>query len=137
MRPNIVIINPDQMRWDYASCYGHPFINTRHLDRLAEIGTRFERAFTSSPMCGPSRTSFLTGQYPIEHGVRQYGGTYDQKKPNALKILGEAGYKRAIWGKDHCFAGNVIGSLYDEGDDICIGIIGGTPNTSMPGTAQV
>ena len=127
MRPNIVIINPDQMRWDYASCYGHPFINTRNLDRLARMGTRFERAFASCPMCGPSRASFLTGQYPIEHGIRQYGGTYDQKKPNALKVLGDAGYRRAIWGKDHCFAGNVIGSLYDEGEDICIGIMGDHP----------
>lgn len=124
MRPNIVIINPDQMRWDYASCYGHPFIETRNLDRLAQMGTRFERAFTSSPACGPSRVSFLTGQYPIEHGVRQYGGTYDQAKPNALRVLGEAGYRRAIFGKDHCFQGNVIGSLYDEGEDICIGIMG-------------
>lgn len=123
MRPNIVIINPDQMRWDYASCYGHPFIATRHIDRLAAMGTRFERAFTSAPMCGPSRVSFLTGKYPIEHGVRQYGGTYDQAEPNALRILGEAGYRRGIWGKDHCFRGNVIGSLYDEGEDICIGIM--------------
>ncbi|MCD2181557.1 sulfatase family protein [Rhizobium sp. GN54] len=123
MRPNIVIINPDQMRWDYASCYGHPFIGTKNLDRLARKGTRFEFAFTASPICGPSRTSFLTGQYPIEHGVRQYGGTYDQAKPNALRVLGDAGYVRGIWGKDHCFRGDVIGSLYDEGEDICIGIM--------------
>ncbi|MGH1416065.1 MAG: sulfatase family protein [Pelagimonas sp.] len=127
MRPNIVVINPDQMRWDYASCYGHPFINTRNIDRLAAMGTRFEYAFASSPMCGPSRTSFLTGKYPNEHGVRQYGGTYNQARPNALRILGNAGYLRGIWGKDHCFKGNVIGSLYDEGEDICIGIMGGHP----------
>jgi len=127
MRPNIVVINPDQMRWDYASCYGHPFIATRNLDRLAAMGTRFEFAFTASPMCGPSRTSFLTGQYPIQHGIRQYGGTYDQSKPNALRILGEAGYVRGIWGKDHCFAGKTVGSLYDEGEDICIGVMENHP----------
>ncbi|MCC5972395.1 MAG: sulfatase-like hydrolase/transferase [Pararhodobacter sp.] len=127
MHPNIVIINPDQMRWDYASCYGHPFINTKNLDRLAAMGTRFERAFAASPMCGPSRTSFLTGLYPIEHGIRQYGGTYNQAKPNALRVLGDAGYVRGIWGKDHCFKGNVIGSLYDEGEDICIGLMAGHP----------
>lgn len=128
MRPNIVIINPDQMRWDYASCYGHPFIATRNLDRLAAMGTRFEFAFTASPMCGPSRTSFLTGQYPIQHGIRQYGGTYDQSKPNALRVLGKAGYVRGIWGKDHCFAGNTIGTLYDEGEDICIGVMENHPD---------
>lgn len=123
MRPNIVIINPDQMRWDYASCYGHPFIATRNLDRLASMGTLFESAFSASPTCGPSRTSFLTGQYPIEHGIREYGGTYDQSKPNALRVLGDASYTRGIWGKDHCFSGNVIGKLYDEGEDICIGVM--------------
>lgn len=128
MQPNIVIINPDQMRWDYASCQGHPFIATRHLDRLAAMGTRFSHAFAASPMCGPSRTSFLTGKYPIEHGIRQYGGTYDQAQPNALRVLGDAGYVRGIWGKDHTFKGNVIGSLYDEGEDICLGIMGGHPD---------
>ncbi|MDO6567904.1 sulfatase-like hydrolase/transferase [Alteromonas sp. 1_MG-2023] len=128
MKPNIVIINPDQLRWDYLSCYGHKFIETKNIDRLAKMGTLFEHTFASAPMCGPSRVSFLTGQYPIEHGVRQYGGQYDQSKPSALKILGDAGYKRAIWGKDHCFKGNVIGSLYDEGEDICIGIMGQNPN---------
>ncbi len=127
MKPNVVIINPDQMRWDFASCYGHPFIGTQHLDRLAAMGTRFTHAFASSPMCGPSRVSFLTGQYPIEHGVRQYGGTYDQANPNALRVLGDAGYVRGLWGKDHCFDGEVIGSLYDEGEDICLGIMAGHP----------
>ena len=126
-RPNIVIINPDQMRRDYASCYGHPFIETANLDRLAAMGTRFDRAFTASPMCGPSRTSFLTGKYAIEHGVRNYGGTFDPEEPNALAVLGEAGYVRGLWGKDHCFNGKVIGKHYDEGEDICIGIMGGHP----------
>ena len=74
---NIVIINPDQMRWDYASCYGHPFIGTTNLDSLAQLGTRFHSAFVASPHCGPSRCSFLTGQYPNEHGVRTYSGTLD------------------------------------------------------------
>lgn len=126
-KKNIVIINPDQMRWDYASCYGHPFIDTRHLDALTKIGTRFNKAFTACPMCGPSRTSFLTGLYPIEHGVRQYGGNYDQNAPNALSIIGSAGYARALFGKDHCFQGDVIGTLYDEGEDICIGTMSSHP----------
>lgn len=126
-RPNIVIINPDQMRWDYASCYGHPFIATQHLDHLANMGTRFDQAFVSCPMCGPSRTSFLTGQYPMEHGVRNYGGDYDPNRPNALHLLGEAGYVRGIWGKDHVFKGNPIGTVYDEGEDICLGNMDGHP----------
>lgn len=119
--PNIVIINPDQMRGDYASCYGHPFIGTQNIDRLAAMGSRFDEAFVSCPMCGPSRVSFLTGLYPMEHGVRDYGGNYDQARPSALRVLGDAGYVRGIWGKDHAFAGRTIGTLYDEGEDLCIG----------------
>jgi len=126
-RPNIVIINPDQMRWDYASCYGHPFIRTQNLDRLAGMGTQFQRAFTVCPMCGPSRASFLTGQYPMEHGVRHYGGNCDPSRPNALSVLGAAGYVRGLWGKDHCFKGDVFENLYDEGENICIGVMGKHP----------
>lgn len=127
-RPNIVVINPDQMRWDYASCYGHPFIATSNIDALAASGTRFEHAFTAAPACGPSRASFLTGRYPCEHGVRSYGGDLDLAHPNALTELGRAGYRRAIWGKDHVFKGDVIGSIYDEGQNICMGVMGDHPD---------
>lgn len=89
-RPNIVVINPDQMRWDYASCYGNPFIETRNIDALAARGTRFHKAFTAAPACGPSRASFLTGRYPSEHGVRSYGGDLDLAYPNALSQRGKA-----------------------------------------------
>ena len=116
------------MRWDYASCYGHPFINTQNLDRLAAMGTRFEYAFASCPMCGPSRTSFLTGQYPNEHGNRHFGGILDQSRPNALRVLGKARYVRGIWGKDHVFSGDVFRDLYDEGENICLGTMGGHPD---------
>lgn len=127
-RFNVVIVNPDQMRWDYATPYGHPFIDTRHLSRLAGMGTCFEQAFVSCPMCGPSRTSFLTGLYPAEHGVRDYGGTYSQDRDNALAVFGEAGYRRGLWGKDHCFEGDVFGRIYDEGENICLGIMGDNPH---------
>lgn len=118
---NIVIINPDQMRWDYMTPNGHPFIETKHLSRLAAIGTNFSHAFSPAPMCGPSRTSFLTGQYPCEHGVRDYGGTLPPDAPDALKQLKRAGYHTALFGKDHVREGDSIGINYDEGEDLCIG----------------
>jgi arylsulfatase A-like enzyme len=130
---NIVIINPDQMRWDYCSHAGHPFINTRHLSRLAGAGTPFLRGFVSCPMCGPSRTSFVTGQYPMEHQVRNYGGSFDPRRPNALANLGAAGYVRALFGKDHIIDERVsgvraVGSLYDEGENICLGNMDAHPD---------
>lgn len=127
-RPNIVIINPDQMRWDYLTPAGHPFISTSNLSRLAEMGTYFTHAFCASPMCGPSRVSVVTGQYPCEHRVRNYGGTMHQARPNMLTTLREAGYHRALFGKDHIIRENAIGILYDEGEDICIGNMDNHPD---------
>lgn len=121
MKYNIVIVNPDQMRWDYISPNGHPFIETRHLNRLAAIGTNFNQAFCACPMCGPSRTSAVTGRYPSEHGVRDYGGTMHPDHPNLFEELRKAGYHRALFGKDHVTFENSIGVHYDEGEDICIG----------------
>lgn len=118
---NIVLINPDQMRWDYMTPNGHPFIETKHLSRLAEMGTNFDHAFCPSPMCGPSRTSMLTGQYPCEHGVRDYGGNLNPSLPNALQSLKDAGYHRALFGKQHVIVEDAIGVHYDEGEDNCIG----------------
>ncbi len=118
---NIVIINPDQMRWDYMTPNGHPFIETKHLSRFAERGTNFQQAFTACPMCGPSRTSVVTGRYPSEHGVRNYVGRMHPDHPNLFQSLEKAGYHRALYGKDHITLKDSIGVHYDEGEDICIG----------------
>ena len=120
-QPNIVLINPDQMRGDYLSAAGHPFIETRHLSALARRGLYLPNTYCVSPMCGPSRTSFVTGQYPCEHGVRDYHGTMAPSAPNALSVLREAGYRTALFGKDHIVDEDAIGVLYDEGEDICLG----------------
>lgn len=65
---NILFIMCDQLRWDYLSCYGHPHLHTPNIDRLAQRGVRFNRAYIQSPICGPSRMSFYTGRYVISHG---------------------------------------------------------------------
>jgi arylsulfatase A-like enzyme len=118
---NIVVINPDQMRADYMTPNGHPFIQTENLCRLADRGTNFQNAYVSCPMCGPSRVSVVTGRYPAEHGSRNYGGRMHPEHPNLLNTLKAAGYHRAIFGKDHIMADDAVGVLYDEGEDICIG----------------
>lgn len=59
----------DQLRSDYLSCYGHPSLHTPNIDRLAELGVRFTRAYCQAPLCGPSRASFYTGRYMSSHGV--------------------------------------------------------------------
>lgn len=60
---NILFIMFDQLRWDYLSCYGTQHIKTPNIDRLAQKGVRFTRAYVQAPLCGPSRMSTYTGRY--------------------------------------------------------------------------
>ena len=66
---NILLIMCDQLRWDYLSCYGHPYLETPNIDRLAARGVRFTRAYCQAPLCGPSRASIHTGRYMSSHGA--------------------------------------------------------------------
>ncbi len=71
-RPNIVfILSDDQGPWA-AGCYGNDEIRTPNLDRLAETGTRFDRFFCATPVCSPSRATFLTGRIPSQHGIHEW-----------------------------------------------------------------
>ena len=67
---NVLFIMCDQLRADHLGCYGGTgALTTPHIDRLAERGARFDRAYVTSAVCGPSRTSFYTGRYPVSHRV--------------------------------------------------------------------
>jgi len=118
---NVLILCPDQLRADYLSCYGHPTIGTRHIDRLAHEGMRFERAYCSAPLCGPSRISFVTSTRFSEHNHRNYGSTIDYAVPNLVSCLKEAGYPTGMFGKNHCFNHDQLGGIWDELDEICLG----------------
>lgn len=66
---NVLYIMCDQLRRDYLSCYGHPYLHTPNIDRLAAEGVRFARAYTQGTICGPSRMSSYTGRYVSSHQV--------------------------------------------------------------------
>ena len=66
---NILFIMYDQLRFDYLSCAGHPWLETPNMDALAARGVRFSRAYVQSPVCGASRMSFYTGRYVHSHGA--------------------------------------------------------------------
>ena len=71
--PNVLWICTDQQRYDTLGCTGNRFVRTPHLDRLAEEGVQFEHCYAQSPVCTPSRASFLTGRYPRTTRCRQNG----------------------------------------------------------------
>ena len=71
-RPNIVfILSDDQGPWA-AGCYGNDEIRTPAIDRLAATGTRFDNFFVASPVCSPSRATYLTGRISSQHGVHDW-----------------------------------------------------------------
>lgn len=70
---NILFIMFDQLRWDYLSCAGHPYLHTPHIDALAAEAVRFSRAYVQSTICGASRMSFYTGRYVQSHGATWNG----------------------------------------------------------------
>src|SRR6056297_2481819 len=53
--PNFLVIVADDHGWDDLGCYGHPVVQTPHLDRIAGEGVRFTRCFTAAPLCSPGR----------------------------------------------------------------------------------
>jgi arylsulfatase A-like enzyme len=79
-RPNIIFILADDLGWADLSCYGSSFYETPTLDKMAAAGIRFTNNYSSSPVCSPTRGSFMTGKNPARTGItdwitgRQDGG---------------------------------------------------------------
>ena len=67
--PNIVIFLADDLGYGDLGCYGHPIIQTPHLDAFAKQGTRLTQCYSASAVCSPSRSAILTGRTPYRNGV--------------------------------------------------------------------
>lgn len=100
-RPNILFICTDQQRYDALGCYGHPYIQTPTIDRLANDGVLFEQTYVQNPVCAPSRGSLVTGQYPSNHGLWGNGVALPDHHPLFSKALAESGYDCGMIGKMH------------------------------------
>ncbi|MCA9450854.1 MAG: sulfatase-like hydrolase/transferase, partial [Candidatus Omnitrophica bacterium] len=101
-KPNIIFILVDDMRWDQLGITGHPFVQTPNIDRIGKEGVIFDNAFVCTPLCSPSRASFLTGQYPHTHRVinndRNGLGFISHKLVTFPMMLRKAGYETAFIG---------------------------------------
>ncbi|GAA6202814.1 sulfatase-like hydrolase/transferase [Aquicoccus sp. SU-CL01552] len=98
---NVLFIMFDQLRWDYLSCYGHPHLDTPNIDRLAEKGVRFTRAYIQSPICGSSRMSTYTGRYVHSHGASWNGIPLKVGEITMGDHLRKAGMDCYLVGKTH------------------------------------
>ena len=99
--PNILWICTDQQRFDTLGCYGNKFVHTPNLDRLAEQGVLFEYCYSQSPVCTPSRASFLTGRYPRTTRCRQNGQSIPADEVLITRSLADVGYTCGLAGKLH------------------------------------
>ena len=107
-QPNIILFFTDQLRQDALGCYGNGICKTPNLDRLASAGVIFNHAYTTSPVCSPSRASLMSGQYPHNHGVMinthiapAWTGGLDETKITFSRLLKEKGYTLDYLGKWH------------------------------------
>jgi len=103
-RPHILILMPDQMRADCLSCADHPVIQTPSMVRLAAEGVRFPNAYTSSPVCMPARSSFLSGLYCHNHGQWGNYGHLPADADTFAKRLVAEGYHSCHVGKSHYYS---------------------------------
>jgi arylsulfatase A-like enzyme len=129
-KPNIIFILADDLGWGDLGVYGHPAIKTPNLDRLAKQGTLFTQFYVNGPVCSPSRTAFMTGHYPARHKVhghfagdeinqqRGMPNWLDPKVPFLARMLKDAGYATAHFGKWHLGAGKDAPSPSAYGFDV-------------------
>ena len=103
-RPNILWICTEHQRYDTIGALGNPHIHTSNLDRLVREGVGFTHAFSQNPVCTPSRSSFLTGRYPVTTGCRQNGQNIPADEVLITRVLRDLGYDCGLAGKLHVSA---------------------------------
>lgn len=104
-RPNILLLLSDDHSVPHLGCYGTSNVPTPHLDRLAAQGMRFDRAYTTSPQCAPSRTSIFAGRSPVSLGVTRFAQPARPDTVFFTDILRQNGYFAGLIGRHHHLAG--------------------------------
>lgn len=128
---NLLIIMSDEHSPKALGCYGHPFVETPNLDRLATRGTRFSSAYCTSPVCIPARASFAVGRYINEIGYWDNADAYDGRIPSWHHLLRAREHKVVSIGKlhfrlpgeDHGFSEEIIPMHIIDGKGDLMGLV--------------
>jgi choline-sulfatase len=100
-RPNILILQADQLTAGALPCYGGKVARTPNIDALAASGVVFDSFYTNSPLCAPSRFSMMSGQLPSRIGAYDNAADFAADVPTFAHYLRASGYQTALSGKMH------------------------------------
>ncbi|MGJ8726341.1 MAG: sulfatase family protein [Roseibacillus sp.] len=127
-QPNIILMMADDLGWGDVQCFNPKTpIKTPHLDAMAQEGMQFNRFYSSSPVCSPTRGSSITGRHPFRYGI-YYANTGKMKTEELTlaELLKEKGYATGHFGKWH------LGTLTTEIKDANRAKPGDTEHFSPP-----
>ena len=100
-QPNIVVLMADQLAPHFTGAYGHKVAKTPHIDALAARGMRFDAAYCNSPLCAPSRFSFMSGQLISRITAYDNASEFHASIPTFAHYLKTLGYRTCLSGKMH------------------------------------
>ena len=100
-QPNIVVVMADQLAPHFTGAYGHATAKTPHMDALANRGMRFDAAYCNSPLCAPSRFSFMSGQLVSRIAAYDNASEFKATVPTFAHYLRTLGYRTCLSGKMH------------------------------------
>ncbi|WP_372803313.1 choline-sulfatase [Paracoccus seriniphilus] len=134
MKPNILIFMVDQLSGVLFPDGPADFLHTPNLRKLAARSTRFSNAYTGSPLCGPARASFVSGQLPSRTGVYDNAAEFASDIPTYAHHLRRAGYQTCLSGKMHFVGADQLHG-YEERltTDVYPADFGWTPDYRKPG----
>src|ERR1700758_1410130 len=132
-RPNLLVLMADQLTARALRAYGGKVAKTPHIDALAAGGVVFDSFYCNSPLCAPSRYSFMTGQLPAKIGAFDNAAELAAEIPTFAHYLRHAGYLTPLSGKMHfCGADQLHGFEERLTTDIYPADFGWTPDWERP-----
>jgi hypothetical protein len=94
---HILLISVDTLRADFLACYGHPFVESPYLDRMAREGILFEEHISVAPTTLASHASLMTGTYPRTHGTPRNGFAVGDDNAMLADVLRNVGFETAAF----------------------------------------